>query len=95
MTLHALDQFPVSNRRSLRPGTTFKTIRGSGPVHNGAAVGHFGEFVCVRLYRRGRRRVYAEAIHRKNGTTHDLYINGPAYTSAAGTREKPYRIKLT
>lgn len=88
--------FRVSPRRELRPGMTFRTIRGSGPTHAGQPIGEFGTFRCLRLYRkaRGGRRLYCAAISEATGAVHDLYIDGPAFTSKTGTREKPYRVKL-
>jgi hypothetical protein len=75
---------------------TFRTLRGSGPTLRGAPVGDFGAFRCLRFYRRGPggRRLYCVAIHERTGATHDLYLEGPAFISPTGTRERPYRIKL-
>lgn len=93
--MRTLEAYEVSARRALRPGMTFRTIRGSGPVYGKTPVGEFGEFRCRRLYRRGRRRVYAEAVNIKSGCCHELYLDGPSYRGLSGTTERPYRIRLT
>ncbi|MBX3440089.1 MAG: hypothetical protein KF861_21545 [Planctomycetaceae bacterium] len=88
--------FRVSPRRVLRPGMTFRTRRGSGPTFAGRDVGEFSTFRCLRFYRRGRagRRLYCIALNERTGGTYDLFLDGPAFTSQAGTRERPYRVQI-
>ena len=93
MQEHIVEALQISDRRSLASGTFFKTIKGTGPKHAGTPVGVYSVFLCRRLYRK-RSRLYAEATDQKTGSVHDLYLDGPAYTSCTGARCHPYRIRL-
>jgi hypothetical protein len=57
--------FRVSPRRVLRPGQTFRTLRGSGPTFHGEPVGDFATYRCLRFYHRGKggRRLYLPHRH--------------------------------
>lgn len=88
-----LQGFKISPRRDLRPGHLFRPIAGSGPRHNGECVGRSGRFVCRKIYRKGDK-TYVLAMSKETGGLYDLYIEGPEYTSPAGSTIRPYKLKI-
>lgn len=89
-----LAEFRISPRKVLKPASTFRTIRGSGPTYEKHPIGVFGKFVCRRIFSVGQR-IYLEAVDVESGMSHILFIKGPVRTSKNGVREKPYRLSLT
>lgn len=92
-TVRSMPAFQISPRLRLVPGRLFKVVRGSGPTAGGNSIGASGVFLARRIYTIGGG-TYVEAIGERTGRRHDLFVAGEPYTSPAGTRERPYRVKL-
>lgn len=90
--MEAVTELQLSPRVSLKPGDSFRTVRGTGP-HFGESKTPLGPFETFTLlsFIQKRTRLYGEA--RSESGTHVLYLKGPKYKSPGGSTYEPFKIK--
>lgn len=98
-----VESVPISPRRSLTVGDTFRVKRNSGPLsrvtRRVTATVPAGQYRALRLYRTGsakKPRFYCEAVEERSGRTHTLYVHGPNFKSQQlpAVVVRPYALAL-